>query len=308
MQEFYMLTSFGTIHCCQWAPKGDPVGIVQLIHGVADCVSRYEELAEYLADAGYLVVGEDHPGHGLSVGEVDQFGFMTGGWMGTVKVIRQLHQKVRSEYPKLPYVMLGHSMGSFLLRTYLFTYHDDLSGAILSGTGWQPDAILPGGALLCREEAARLGERGNSQLIQSMIFGAYNKKFAPNRTPYDWVCSVDEEVDKYAANPFCTWRPTIQLCTEMLRGIRMIQNRDNLSRMQKKLPVYFFAGQLDPVGNMGNGVLKCVQAFKDAGMQDVTVELYPNMRHECHHEYSKDKVFEDIVAWIRSKTEKGCIL
>ena len=301
MQEFFMQTDCGCIHCCQWLPDGEPVGVVQIIHGVAEYIARYDTFASFLASNGFLVVGEDHPGHGKSVGEGEQFGYLTGGWMSVVRTIHLLYGKTRTENPRIPYFMLGHSMGSFLLRTYLFTYHAEISGAILSGTGWQPDAILPAGVLLCREEASRLGERSSSSLLQNMIFGSYNKKFMPNRTPYDWVCSQECVVDDYAKDPFCTWLPTIQLCTEMMKGLQMIQRRSNLERMQKKLPVFFFAGQLDPVGNMGNGVLKTVQAFKKVGMEDVLVELYPNMRHEYLNETGKEKVFQDVLNWILEK-------
>ena len=303
MQEFFMQTEFGCIHCCQWLPAGKPVGVVQLIHGICDYVARYDELAGFLADRGYVVVGEDHPGHGKAVGEQEQYGYLTGGGLGTVKLIHMLFQKTRAEFPDLPYFMLGHSMGSFLLRTYLYTYHVDLSGAILSGTCWQPAAALPAGNLLCIEERRRLGERNVSKLIQNTAFGSYNRAFAPNRTPYDWVCSREEVIDAYAADPYCTWQPTIQLCSEMMKGMTMNQKKGNLCRMQKNLPIFFFAGQFDPVGRMGNGVLQAAQAFKDAGMKDVTVELYPNMRHECHNETGKEKVFGDILLWIESKAK-----
>jgi len=296
-----MQSEVGSIHCCKWLPHGEPRGIIQIVHGISEYIARYDDFASYLADAGYIVVGEDHPGHGKSVPEDGAFGYLTGGWMGTVKLIHRLYLKTSTEHPGLPYIMLGHSMGSFLVRTYLFTYHDPLAGAILSGTGWQPDAILPVGVLLCREEAARLGETKNSPLIQNIVFGSYNKSFAPNRTPYDWISTDSDVVDRYAADPFCTWLPSVQLCREMMQGIQMIQKRSNLSRMKKDLPVYFFAGQLDPVGNMGNGVLKCVQAFKNAGMKNVLVELYPGMRHECHNENGKEKVYEDVVRWVNEQ-------
>ena len=302
MQDFYMQTELGCIHCCQWLPACEPVGIVQIIHGICDYTARYSELAEFLADRGYVVIGEDHPGHGKSVGSQDRYGYLTGGWMGTVKLIHQLYAKTRAEYPHIPYIMLGHSMGSFLLRTYLYTYHADLAGAVLSGTCWQPEVMFPAALLACRREAARLGEENCSPILQKMAFGSYNKPFEPKRTDYDWVCSREEVVDVYALDPFCTWLPSVQLCSEMVWGMWQNQKRGNLSRMQKDLPVYFFAGQLDPVGNMGNGVLKAVQAFKNAGMKDVTVELYPYMRHECHNEVNREKVFGDLLRWI----EKHC--
>ena len=301
MHNFYMQTPWGCIHCCQWLPKGNPVGIVQIVHGISEYVARYDHFARFLAENGYLVVGGDHPGHGGSVGEEDQFGYMTGGWDSAVKIVHLIHKKTVEEYPELPYFILGHSMGSFLLRTYLFTYRDSLAGVLISGTAWQPAAVLAAGLAVCAEEAARLGERNHSELLQTLAFGTYNKQFAPNRTPYDWISSDEHIVDAYGADSYCTWKPSVQLIREMMRGIQKNQKRDNLSRMDKSLPVFFFAGQLDPVGNMGNGVLKSVQAFKQAGMQDVLVELYPNMRHECHNEIGKEKVYDDVLAWLEEK-------
>lgn len=302
MHTFYLQTNCGMIHCTQWLPEGDPVGVVQIIHGINEYVGRYDELARFLTGHGYLVVGEDHPGHGYSVGKDDQFGYLTGGWMGTVKIVHQLCRKTMAEHPGIPYIMLGHSMGSFLLRTYLYTYHDPISAALISGTSWMPAATYPAALLLCREEKARIGERSFSPLLFNLAFGSYNKPFEPAASPYEWICARQEVVDTYADNPFCTWKPSIQLFTEMMKGMQMNQKKVNLAKMRKDLPLFFFAGQLDPVGNMGNGVLQAVLAFKEAGMRDVLVELYPNMRHECHNEEDRYKVFEDILAWIREKT------
>lgn len=309
MQKFEIQTQIGPICCGLWLPEQTPVGVVQIIHGIADSITRYDAMAQSLTRAGYIVVGEDHPGHGMSGEETGRFGYLNGGWMGTVKIIRQLRRHMAQRYGDLPYFMLGHSMGSFLLRTYLFTYRDDsLTGAILSGTGWQPSSLIAAASVLSREETARLGEENTSKLMNDLVFGGYNKKFAPTRTPYDWVCANPQAVDAYAANPYCTWTPTIQLCTEMLRGILMIQKQEHLLRMRKDLPVYFFSGQQDPVGSMGNGVLKCVQKFKDAGLTDVSVELYAKMRHECHNELDRERVFADLVRWICSKSQNGCNL
>ena len=304
MQEFYMESHCGLIHCCQWLPEREPVGVVQIIHGISEYVARYDELAQFLTAHGWVVVGEDHPGHGKSVGEEEQFGYLAGGWMGTVKLIHQLYRKTHAEYPGIPYVMLGHSMGSFLLRTCLFTYHDDLAAAIISGTAWMPDAVLAAGEAVCRLEARRFGDENHSPFIQKLMFGGYTKSFDHVRTPYDWISTDEAVVDAYAEDPFCTWLPSIQLCREMMSGLQMIQKKSNLARMKKDLPIFFLAGQLDPVGDMGNGVLKAVQKFKDAGIQDILVELYPHMRHECHNEIGREKVFADILAWMEEKTVK----
>lgn len=287
------------LHTCIWEPQNPPIGIVQIIHGVAEHTARYDDFASFLTMQGYLVVGEDHPGHGQTA-DGEKLGYLKGGWMGTVSGIHRVYERIHELYPSVPYYMLGHSMGSFLLRTYLFTHHTPLAGAIISGTGWLPGFILPLGLAVCKEEAMRLGEAMSSPLLETMMFGGYNKKFAPNRTTHDWLSTDASVVDAYIADPLCGFPTTIQLCREMLQGLRMIQNTNNLNRMQKDLPVHFFAGQDDPVGDMGKGVLKCANAFEDVGMKHVTKKLYSGMRHEALNEVGKEQVYDDLLNWLKT--------
>jgi len=301
MQEFYMqMTQPSFLHCCVWYPKGDPVGIVQITHGVSEYIGRYDAFASYLAANGYLVVGFDNPGHGKSVGKGEQLGYMDGGWTNTVACMHALYEKTAGEYPGLPYYMLGHSMGSFLLRTYLISYDTPLQGAILSGTGWLGTVLIRLGLTMCKFEKLRLGERKSSKLLLSMMFGMYNRRFVPNRTPYDWVCSDQAVVDSYSADPFCTVSTTVQLCTEMMQGIAFNQNRKNLQKMDRAMPILFFAGEDDPVGDMGRGVIRCAKAFEAAGMEKIAVRMYKGMRHETLNEVGKEAVFADVLHWLRS--------
>lgn len=304
MKEFFVQLDERTyLHCCVWLPAGMPKAVVQIIHGVAEHAARYDSLGRFLADHGILVVGEDHPGHGKSVGEGDCYGYLNGGWENVLKGIHLLYEKTKQENPDVPYFMLGHSMGSFLLRTYLFTYEAKLRGAMISGTGWQPKALVSAGLEMCALEEKRLGERSSSDLLQNLIFNSYNKKFAPNRTPYDWVSSDEAVVDAYAKDPMCTFRPTIQLCREMLRGIAQNQKLSNLEKMDKDLPVYFFAGAQDPVGGMGKGVERSAKAFRKAGMKQVECRIYPGMRHETHNEIGRETVYADILRWVENHAE-----
>ena len=300
MQSIHLRADHGvSLHCTIWEPEQEPKGIVQIIHGVAEHTERYDTFARFLNQHGYLVVGEDHPGHGKTA-DVDSLGYMTGGWLHVVKCIHLLYETMHDKSPDLPYYMLGHSMGSFLLRTYLFTYHTPLAGAVISGTGWQPAVILPLGLLVCREEAARLGEKSHSPLLETMMFGSYNSKFKPNRTTHDWLCTDNTVVYAYIADPTCGFSGSIQLATEMLKGLRMIQDRGNLNRMQKDLPIYFLSGSDDPVGDMSKGVDRCIEEFRSAGMQNITRKIYPGMRHEPLNEIGKEQVFSDLLDWIKT--------
>ena len=309
MQEYYIRTDNGAVHCCRWQPEGDPIAVVQIIHGIREYTARYDQFARYLASCGFLVIGADHPGHGTSCEDTCKRGYLKGGWVGTVKIIRKLYEQVHKQYPDIPYIMFGHSMGSYLLQTYLCVYND-LTAAVISGTGWQPEVLLRVGEKLCALERVRLGEHASSTMIENLMFSSYNRKFKPNRTENDWISSDVQTVDTYCADAMCTWKPSIQLCGQMLSAIRRNQDVRNLKHIRKNIPLFFISGQMDPVGDFGNGVLRTVAEFKHVGMKDVVVELYPNMRHECIHEIGKEKVMHDVVSWIMEKCvdNKGCSL
>ena len=312
MEKLYLKTSAASFSYCCWEPSCTPLGVIQIIHGIKEYAARYDEFAQFFTNAGFLVVAEDHPGHGADAAKEEKLGYLTGGWTQTVKNIRTLYRNIHNKYPDIPYIMFGHSMGSFLLTTYLTTFHDDLSAAILSGTGWQADIAVAAGLTLCRIQEKKHGPEDRNKLINDLMFGSYNKNFSSEHSSSAWISSDPAVVERYENDPLCAWTPTIQLCSEMLSGIQYNQKRRSLSKMQKDLPVFFISGQQDPVGNYGNGTLRTVRAFKYAGMQDVLVELYPDMRHECHNEVGKEKVLSDLLRWITGKLftqeRKGCNL
>ena len=301
MEEFYLQSKgAGRIHCAIWRPEGQPRAVIQLIHGVAEHIGRYDAFANMLCAKGFVVAAEDHMGHGGSI-EGGTQGYFTGGWLSVVADVRQLYDEVHEQYPELPYIMLGHSMGSFLLRTYLYTYPRTLRGAIISGTGWESPATVKAGQLMCRLEEKRIGDQKVSPLLNNLMFGAYNKPFRPTRTDKDWICSVPEVVDRYIADPLSGFDVTVGLARDMMTGIGMNEKQENLDKMDKGLPVLFISGAKDPVGGMSKGVLRCIDAFKRTGMKDVTIRIYPEGRHEMLNEVNREEVYADILAWLDEK-------
>lgn len=299
MKEIYMQSVGGGMLCCHlWEPVGEARAAVQIVHGIAEHTERYDEFARFLSSHGFLVAAEDHMGHGKSVGEGDIWGYFSGGWDAAVADSRNLQKMIQEQLPAAPCFLLGHSMGSFMARTMLFRYPDSgIRGAVLSGTGWQPAALLRAGLLLASLEEKRLGEKSVSQLLNNLAFGSYNRKFRPNRTNYDWLCTDEAVVDRYVADPMCGFDVTVGLIRDMLTGIREIQKPENLKKMNKDLPVLFFSGDQDPVGGMGKGVRRVAAAFKEAGMKQVSLKLYPG-RHEMLNEKIKEQVFLDVLTWI----------
>lgn len=306
MREFFMDSTGGcSLRCGLWMPQQSPRAIVQVVHGVAEHVERYDALGRFLAEHGIAMIGDDHMGHGKSVGPSDVPGYFPSGWEGAVEDEYRLMQEIRREFPGTPYFLLGHSMGSFLTRTFLYTHPKaGLTGVILSGTGWLPGVVLTAGLRLCEWERQKVGAQQSSEQIQRLVFDSYNRKFRPNRTNRDWVCSDPAVVDASLADPYCSYWPTVGLSADMLGGIRRNQAPDNLAAMDHSLPVLFFSGEQDPVGAMGRGVRKTVRAFQKAGMKQVSCRLYPDGRHEMLNEINKAEVYEDVLHWLEEQLKK----
>ena len=289
----------------RWEPDGGSVrAVLQICHGVAEHIARYDAFARYLNGLGIAVVGHDHLGHGLSLpegGTPVYFG-ESNTWNTVVDDIYVLHQRIRLWYPDVPLCIMGHSMGSFLTRTYLIRYPGTVKAAIIMGTGWQPKAVIAGGMAVAKAVGAVVGENGTSDLVTNLAFGAYNKLFAPNRTSCDWLSADEGNVDAYMADPLCGADATVGLFRQMLSGIRFNQKLSNLRQMDPRIPVLFVAGEKDPVGDCGNGVRRTYQEFRRAGVQDCTLKLYPGLRHEILNEKAQQQqIFEDIGQWLTSK-------
>ena len=291
-----------SIYTQVWTPKGPPRGVIQIAHGIAEHIGRYGEVAEFLAEHGFLVCGGDHLGHGKTVEDGIYGSFAPeNGWELAVQDIHSLRKRMGARHPGLPYVLLGHSMGSFLVRTYLIQYPGTLDGAVLSGTGQEAAPLIALGQALTRLELRRLGTLGISPLVDALSLGAYNRRFRPNRTCADWVSSDPAAVDAYLADPLCRPKPTVSLFRDLLGGLQQIANPNELRNMDPNLPILFLSGNQDPVGGMGKGVRAVVHLFQGAGCRDLTLKLYPGGRHEMFHEVNQQEVFGDLLAWLRDK-------
>lgn len=306
-QEFYFTSSTGMnrIRALKWLPDGEPKAIVQIAHGIAEHVDRYREFMEFLAQNGYLVVANDHLGHGKSINGPEDLGFFAArdGWNYVLRDMEKLHDRTVKEHPGLPYVMFGHSMGSFLTRTYLIKYPGKYDAAILSGTGHQAKAMVLSGYALASTAVKLYGPRKVGEKLNAIAFGAYNKGFENPRTEFDWLSRDEAQVDKYLADPLCGFVATVSLFRDMMGGIKFITDQKNINTMSRTQPIYFMSGDCDPVGDNGKGVERAYKAFCDAGLHDVMIRLYPGGRHEMLNEVNKYDVYKDILAWLQEKVK-----
>ena len=298
--DFYFDSACGIqLHAYHWEPEGEPKGIVQIIHGIAEHTARYDHFARYLNSLGYLVVAEDHMGHGKSICEEVPQGHFVGGWEAAVEDCCRLMDNMMAERPGMPYILFGHSMGSFLVRSILIKRPDSgIAAAVICGSAWMPELVIRGGRLM--SGLLMRGDRGKqpSKQLQRLMFNGYDKHIQNPRTSCDWLTRDEAVVDMYVDDPLCGFAPTPALVNAMMSGLLYIQNAENLKRMNKTLPVHFVAGGADPVGAYGEGVCEAVRRFIGSGMERVTIKLYSGCRHEIHNELNKDEVYQDISDWM----------
>jgi alpha-beta hydrolase superfamily lysophospholipase len=300
--EFYFPSKDGNteIHTIEWKPEGEVRAVLQICHGMVEYIRRYDEFAQFLCGEGYYVVGNDHLGHGKSIQAKSEYGFFNEKY-GNACVLGDMHtlrQRTEKKYPGVPYFMLGHSMGSSLLRQYIQMYGNGLSGAVLMGTvADHKKAALLFGKRLCRVMAAFRGWHYRSKMVDNLVLGAYNKKFKPARTRADWITSDNENLDMYVADPLCSFMFTVNAYYNVFSGMIGIQRKESVYMIPKGLPVLFVSGADDPVGEFGKGVRKIYEKYRAAGIRDVTLRLYTGDRHEILNETDRDQVYKDLLGW-----------
>jgi alpha-beta hydrolase superfamily lysophospholipase len=302
--ESRFLSSNGknNIYVRKWMPNGEAAGIVQISHGISEHIGRYERFADFLASNGFIVAGNDHLGHGRSVSGEDEFGFFsdTGGWDLVLHDMRRLHHTLLQEHPGLPFFFFGHSMGSFLVRTYIIRYHSGLDGVILSGTGQQFRPLLMGAEIFGEAEVKLKGPKSRLEMLEKLA--GKDPASRPKAIAFtDFITRDEEELKKYTEDPLSGHMPTAGLLRDMMEGLRYISSRKNLRRMDMNLPVFFISGDKDPVGENGRGVMRAYMSFLDVGMADLTLKLYHGARHEIINELNRDAVYADVLFWIKSK-------
>lgn len=304
-EYYYDSCGAGQIRACVWTPNGEPRAVVQLVHGIAEHVERYDDYANWLNDQGFLVVAQDHMGHGKSVGDGGITGYFHGGWFSAVEDTYALLRQTMKRYPGLPYILFGHSMGSFIVRTILARHPDSgIAGCVICGTAWQPEALLTVALPMCKFLCRNGGDKKPNPTLKQIMFGSYNQKVEHVRTENDWLTRDDRIVDAYNQDPLCGFTATAGLYRDMMTGIAYIQKKDTLKAMHPDTPILFVAGSADPVGAYGQGVELAAKKFRDRGMKDVSLKLYPMCRHEILNEINNTQVYEDIQTWIEDKVGK----
>ncbi|MBE6782753.1 MAG: alpha/beta hydrolase [Ruminococcaceae bacterium] len=284
-----------------WTPS-DPdkiKGIFQIVHGMAEHSDRYEEFAKFLTTIGFAVFATDHVGHGRSIKTEDDLGYFgeKDGWKAFVEDAHTVTLRAKKEFPGVPVVLFGHSMGSFVVRSYISQYADDIDATIICGTSG-PNPASGMGIFLANTIAKIKGSKHKSKLINSIAFSAYNKRCASkDDNGFGWLSTDKEVVKKYNADPLCGFLFTAKGFTDLFGVLDSVSKKDCFVNTPKNLPIYLISGKEDPVGSYGTGVEKVYKEYVNTGHNKVTIKLYDRMRHEILNEFGKEEVMVNIAQW-----------
>ena len=283
----------------------EPWAILQIVHGMQEYKERYEPFAAWLVSQGVWVCSHDHLGHGASVTSEENLGYMTADHPSDVLVedMHRFRKLIEPRRPALPYFMLGHSMGSFLLRKYLVSYAEGLEGAIIMGTGQNPELMAKLGIALTSQAARRHGWHYRSRQIQNLTYDRYYKQYDVTGTDHarTWLTRNQEIADAYYADPKCNYLFTLSGHKALFEAVAFCASRKNNAAIRKDLPMLLISGEEDPVGGLGRNVDKVRKLLEETGHTDVTMKLYPGDRHEILNEPDREQVYRDICDWLRSK-------
>jgi alpha-beta hydrolase superfamily lysophospholipase len=289
-----------SIYVVSWKPESDEIkGIVQIVHGMAEHCMRYKDFAEFLTKKGFIVYAHDHRGHGLSVAENEEQGFIhtDEGFMKLVEETHMVTEFIKKNEKNRKIFILGHSMGSFVTRKYIQIYDKDVAGVIISGTCDSQGALGVVGKVIAKSIAGIKGKNYKSKLLDDMSFGSYNNKFKPVRTNMDWLSRDENQVDMYMKDEACGFICSAWTYVDILNGISMVSNKQNIKKTRKNLPILFISGDKDPVGNSGKGITKVYEKYYCQGIE-VQLKLFVEARHEILNETNREEVYEYILEWI----------
>ncbi len=302
-----------TIHAVKWLPDdGNITAVLQITHGMVEYIERYTGLAEFLNSKNVAVIGHDHIGHGDSVKSEEEWGIMHCECPSDIMVedIFTNYKKGKEMFPDKPYFILGHSMGSYMLRKFLCEKANDIDGidgAIIMGTGTEADGAIKAGSAVVKMIGAFKGYDHRSKFVAGLMYGSTYKGYDTDGTgdrTKSWLNRDVDEVNKYYADPKCTYMFSLNGYKALLEATGYDNNMDNINKMRKDMPIIFMSGSQDPVGAQGEGVKAAKAKFEEAGIQDISIKLYEDYRHEILNEIGKEVVYQDIYDWMMSKANK----
>jgi alpha-beta hydrolase superfamily lysophospholipase len=286
----------------KWGNNDTPKAIIQIVHGMSEWVGRYDYFANKLVSEGYVVYGHDHSGHGNSAKSIKNLGYISDNnrFYTMLEDIKTLNDIIKNENKDIPVVLFGHSMGSFLSQRYFQEYGDSIDALILSGSNGKPKSFTKLGLLVCKFELLLKGKGNRSKVMDKLSFGGFNSSVKDPNTDFDWLCGSLNEVNKYIEDEFCGFIYPTEFYYDLISGLWDIHKSENLDKIKKfNIPIFIFAGDRDPVGYLGKGIINLYNTYEEIGVKDLEYKLYKEGRHEMLNEANKDEVISDLLAWLK---------
>jgi len=292
----------------KWSPPADATvrAVVHIAHGMGEHCLRYRGLAEQLTAAGYMVYAHDHRGHGRTIpeglGHVTPVDATDDGFLRIAEDLHELITAEKADHPGLKMLLLGHSMGSIVSQIYAGQHGDQLDALMLSGRPARPNLVLATALpLMLSALKAKNGPKGISSLVKQLTFDEYNKKFAPNRTDFDWLSTDEQQVDLYIKDPLCGFDMTVGFMADLLKNLISLKESATHAALPANLPVHVIAGDSDPCTE-GKSPEQIRAELKAAGKKAPKITLYPDCRHEILNEVRRVEVGTDVVNWFNLVT------
>ena len=282
-----------------YIPEGEIKGIYHIVHGMTEHIGRYDRIMRALAEKGYLTFGYDNLGHGYTARDKSELGYIAKkkGWDLLARDVKVFSDAVRAEYGEVkPYYLMGHSMGSFIVRLSALKYAKP-DKLIVMGTGGPNPAANAGLAVISITKLFK-GDRHISKLIDKLAFGSYNKKFNNGeKVKGSWLTTDMETRKKYWADDFCTFKFTVSAMGDLIRLMKYSNLNSWFKNISSDLPILIVSGQDDPVGNYGKGIIQVSSKLARNG-KNVKHILYEGARHEILNDFTYERVKEDIIKFI----------
>lgn len=305
-ETFTFLSNDGKTHIFvrKWTPKEKEIkAVIQITHGMLEHSNRYDWFASALADEGFLVLAQDILGHGESIISAQDLGFFDEEKQDDV-LIEDMHTLRtichKDELRNKPYFMIGHSMGSYLLRKYLTIHGEGLNGGIIMSTGYIQEKTVKMGMRITAWIAGLRGWHHRSKFIRNLTYDKYYRQYDlfGKKKENSWLTKDIAVVEEYYKDPKCTFLFTLNAYMSLFSTVLYDEKMEHVKQTPRELPLFFVAGDKDPVGAFGEGALKVYHLYKEAGLTDITWKLYEDDRHELLNETDKEEVLKDILAWL----------
>ncbi|WP_227935919.1 alpha/beta fold hydrolase [Alkalihalobacillus deserti] len=280
-----------------------PRAIIQIAHGMAEHGGRYKKFGEHLALNGVMIYVNDHRGHGRTGEKSGLLGHFNdkNGFERAVTDLKEINEYIHHNHQDVPVFLMGHSLGSFLVRRFVQKYNGVVKGVIISGTGGDTGIAGKLAKKVVKSQIRKLGKQTESPLLNKLIFGNYNKKINSPKTDYDWLSRDKKEVQKYIDDPLCGFIPTAGFFEDLLDGLRLIHQDGEVEKIEKDMPFFFFSGEQDPLGKRTKAVLSVINQYKKHGIRKIDYKFYKEGRHEMLNEVNRDDVTRDIVKWLEQQ-------